>query len=129
MTISSTFIKSVQDIMRQDAGVDGDAQRISQLTWLLFLKIFDDQETEHRHGQNDNTSCCRQAGQPENAILGHAVAFRGPFIGRAFRVCALPSLPNSCSGEHNSSEPPNLVLDSRSSENNRACPWLWRESV
>ncbi|PMS29890.1 type I restriction enzyme M protein [Trinickia symbiotica] len=46
MTISSTFIKSVQDIMRQDAGVDGDAQRISQLTWLLFLKIFDDQETE-----------------------------------------------------------------------------------
>lgn len=32
--------------MRQDAGVDGDAQRISQLTWLLFLKIFDDHETE-----------------------------------------------------------------------------------
>lgn len=32
--------------MRQDAGVDGDAQRISQLTWLFFLKIFDDQETE-----------------------------------------------------------------------------------
>jgi type I restriction enzyme M protein len=46
MTISTSFIKSVQDIMRQDAGVDGDAQRISQLTWLLFLKIFDDQETE-----------------------------------------------------------------------------------
>jgi type I restriction enzyme M protein len=46
MTISTTFVKSIQDIMRQDAGVDGDAQRISQLTWLLFLKIFDDQETE-----------------------------------------------------------------------------------
>jgi type I restriction enzyme M protein len=46
MTISTTFIKSIQDIMRQDAGVDGDAQRISQLTWLLFLKIFDDQELE-----------------------------------------------------------------------------------
>lgn len=46
MTISTTFIKSIQDIMRQDAGVDGDAQRISQLSWLLFLKIFDDQETE-----------------------------------------------------------------------------------
>lgn len=46
MTISSTFIKSVQDILRQDAGVDGDAQRVSQLSWLLFLKIFDDQETE-----------------------------------------------------------------------------------
>jgi type I restriction enzyme M protein len=46
MTISTSFVKSIQDIMRQDAGVDGDAQRISQLTWLLFLKIFDDQETE-----------------------------------------------------------------------------------
>lgn len=32
--------------MRQDAGVDGDAQRLSQLVWLLFLKIFDDQEKQ-----------------------------------------------------------------------------------
>ena len=32
--------------MRQDAGVDGDAQRIGQLTWMLFLKIFDDREYE-----------------------------------------------------------------------------------
>ena len=30
--------------MRKDAGVDGDAQRISQLVWMLFLKIFDDRE-------------------------------------------------------------------------------------
>ncbi|MGB8983370.1 MAG: class I SAM-dependent DNA methyltransferase, partial [Anaerolineales bacterium] len=46
MSISTT-IKAIQDIMRQDAGVDGDAQRISQLTWLLFLKIFDDRESEY----------------------------------------------------------------------------------
>jgi type I restriction enzyme M protein len=46
MSISTT-IKAIQDIMRQDAGVDGDAQRISQLTWLLFLKIFDDREAEY----------------------------------------------------------------------------------
>jgi len=45
MSISST-IKSIQDIMRKDVGVDGDAQRLSQLVWLLFLKIFDDRETE-----------------------------------------------------------------------------------
>jgi len=44
MAISTTLIKSIQDIMRQDAGIDGDAQRISQLSWLFFLKIFDDQE-------------------------------------------------------------------------------------
>lgn len=42
----TTLVKSIQDIMRQDAGVDGDAQRISQLVWLLFLKIFDDKEIE-----------------------------------------------------------------------------------
>ncbi|MBD2652023.1 SAM-dependent DNA methyltransferase [Synechocystis sp. FACHB-383] len=40
------LVKSIQDIMRKDTGVDGDAQRISQLTWLLFLKIFDDKEQE-----------------------------------------------------------------------------------
>lgn len=43
MSISSV-IKSIQDIMRKDAGVDGDAQRLSQLSWLLFLKVFDAQE-------------------------------------------------------------------------------------
>lgn len=41
-----TTIKTIQDIMRKDAGVDGDAQRISQLGWMLFLKIFDDREAE-----------------------------------------------------------------------------------
>lgn len=45
MSISTT-VKSIQDIMRKDAGVDGDAQRIGQLVWLFFLKIFDDQEQE-----------------------------------------------------------------------------------
>lgn len=32
--------------MRQDAGVDGDAQRISQMVWMIFLKVFDDKERE-----------------------------------------------------------------------------------
>ncbi len=40
------MIKAIQDIMRKDPGVDGDAQRISQMGWMLFLKIFDDQEEE-----------------------------------------------------------------------------------
>ena len=42
----STTIKSIQDVMRKDVGVDGDAQRIGQLVWLLFLKIWDDRERE-----------------------------------------------------------------------------------
>src|SRR2546422_8904730 len=41
-----TVVKSIQDIMRQDTGVDGDAQRISQLCWMFFLKIIDDQDQE-----------------------------------------------------------------------------------
>ena len=42
----STTIKSIQDIMRKDVGVDGDAQRVGQLVWLLFLKIWNDREQE-----------------------------------------------------------------------------------
>lgn len=42
----STLIKIIQDIMRKDVGVDGDAQRISQMVWLIFLKVFDDKEQE-----------------------------------------------------------------------------------
>jgi type I restriction enzyme M protein len=40
------LVKSIQDVMRQDVGVDGDAQRISQLCWMFFLKIIDDQDRQ-----------------------------------------------------------------------------------
>src|SRR5688572_20482687 len=40
------LVKSIQDLMRQDVGVDGDAQRISQLCWMFFLKIIDDQDQQ-----------------------------------------------------------------------------------
>ena len=46
MSNVSGIIKSIQDIMRKDVGVDGDAQRISQLVWMFFLKIYDDREYE-----------------------------------------------------------------------------------
>lgn len=45
MSISGT-IKSIQDTMREDVGVDGDVQRLGQLVWMLFLKVVDDRETE-----------------------------------------------------------------------------------
>lgn len=44
--ITSGLVKSIQDVMRQDQGVDGDAQRLSQLVWMIFLKILDDTEQE-----------------------------------------------------------------------------------
>lgn len=53
MSNLTSTIKSIQDIMRKDAGVDGDAQRISQLGWMLFLKIFDTKE-EDWEITNDN---------------------------------------------------------------------------
>lgn len=40
----NNLVKRLQDIMRNDAGVNGDAQRIEQLVWLLFLKVYDAKE-------------------------------------------------------------------------------------
>lgn len=42
----SGLVKSIQDIMRKDVGINGDAQRIEQLCWMFFLKIIDDQDKE-----------------------------------------------------------------------------------
>ncbi|WP_455138808.1 N-6 DNA methylase [Thermophilibacter sp.] len=41
-----TLVKTLQNIMRKDAGINGDAQRIEQMTWLFFLKIYDAKEEE-----------------------------------------------------------------------------------
>ena len=35
------FVKRLRDIMRNDAGINGDAQRIEQIAWMLFLKVYD----------------------------------------------------------------------------------------
>lgn len=46
MSNISGFVKKIRDIMRNDAGINGDAQRIEQLAWLLFLKIYDTKEKD-----------------------------------------------------------------------------------
>ncbi len=56
MSDVSGVIKSIQDIMRKDVGVDGDAQRIGQLVWMFFLKIFDDREAEMELLEDDYKS-------------------------------------------------------------------------
>ena len=55
MSVSNS-IKTIQNIMRKDAGVDGDAQRIGQLCWMFFLKILDDQDQELELLRSDYTS-------------------------------------------------------------------------
>ena len=52
----SSVIKAIQDIMRKDTGVDGDAQRLSQIVWMLFLKIFADKEAEAEIMKDDYKS-------------------------------------------------------------------------
>ena len=40
MSNLSGFVKRIRDIMRNDAGINGDAQRIEQMAWMLFLKVY-----------------------------------------------------------------------------------------
>ena len=42
----SNFVKRIRDIMRNDAGINGDAQRIEQIAWMLFLKVYDEKEND-----------------------------------------------------------------------------------
>jgi len=44
MSNLSSFVKRIRDIMRNDAGINGDAQRIEQIAWMLFLKVYDAKE-------------------------------------------------------------------------------------
>ncbi len=46
MAMQSGFIKRIRDIMRMDAGINGDAQRIEQMVWMLFLKVYDSKEDD-----------------------------------------------------------------------------------
>ena len=46
MAMQSGFIKRIRDIMRMDAGINGDAQRIEQMVWMLFLKVYDAKEDD-----------------------------------------------------------------------------------
>ena len=42
----NNFVKSIRNIMRNDAGINGDAQRIEQIAWMLFLKVYDEKEND-----------------------------------------------------------------------------------
>ena len=50
------FVKSLRDIMRMDSGISGDAQRIEQISWMLFLKIYDAKEDDWAFDDTNYTS-------------------------------------------------------------------------
>lgn len=50
------FVKRLRDIMRNDAGINGDAQRIEQIAWMLFLKVYDAKEQDWEWDDEDYAS-------------------------------------------------------------------------
>ena len=52
----SNFVKRIRDIMRNDAGINGDAQRIEQMAWMLFLKVYDAKEKDWEFDDEDYVS-------------------------------------------------------------------------
>ena len=76
----TTLVKSIQDIMRKDVGVDGDAQRISQLVWLLFLKIFDDKEQEWEQLIKNNPDSISEEQQADYTRVKRIIAYLGTLL-------------------------------------------------
>lgn len=56
MSNLSSFVKRIRDIMRNDAGINGDAQRIEQIAWMLFLKVYDSKEQDWEINEDDYVS-------------------------------------------------------------------------
>ena len=57
----SGFVKRLRDIMRNDAGINGDAQRLEQIAWLLFLKVYDAKEQDWAFEEDDYVSIIPEA--------------------------------------------------------------------
>lgn len=66
MSNLSGFVKRLRDIMRNDAGINGDAQRIEQIAWMLFLKVYDTKEQEWEWDEENYESIIPENCQWEN---------------------------------------------------------------
>lgn len=77
MSNLSGFVKKLRDIMRNDAGINGDAQRIEQIAWMLFLKVYDakeaDWEFEDEGYQSIIPDACRWANWAHDDRSGTAL--------------------------------------------------------
>lgn len=73
----SNFVKRIRDIMRNDAGINGDAQRIEQMAWMLFLKIYDVKEQDWDMDEDDYQSIipenCRWSNWAKDDRSGNAI--------------------------------------------------------
>ena len=66
MSNLSGFVKRLRDIMRNDAGINGDAQRIEQIAWMLFLKVYDTKEQDWEFEDEDYSSIIPDACRWQN---------------------------------------------------------------
>ena len=77
MSNLSGFVKRIRDIMWNDAGVNGDAQRIEQMAWMLFLKVYDAKEQDWEFDDTDYESIipeeCRWANWAHDDKSGTAL--------------------------------------------------------
>ena len=65
------FVKTIQNIMRGDSGINGDAQRIEQMTWLLFLKVYDTKEEDWEFHDDDYESIIPEELRWRNWAVDH----------------------------------------------------------
>ena len=88
-----TFIKRMRDITRLDQGINGDAQRIEQLTWMLFLKIYDDKEYDWEAMDEDYESIIPEECRWRNwADTVNGTALKGDELIRFVDGSLLPTL-------------------------------------
>lgn len=77
MAMQTGFIKRIRDIMRMDAGINGDAQRIEQMVWMLFLKVYDAKEDDWELNEDNYVSIipedCRWRNWAEPDKNGHTM--------------------------------------------------------
>ena len=77
MAMQSGFIKRIRDIMRMDAGINGDAQRIEQMVWMLFLKVYDAKEDDWELNEDNYKSIipeeCRWRNWASANTNGHSM--------------------------------------------------------
>ena len=52
----TNFVKNIRNIMRNDSGINGDAQRIEQIAWMLFLKVYDEKENDWEFNEDNYRS-------------------------------------------------------------------------
>ena len=95
MAMQSGFIKRIRDIMRMDAGINGDAQRIEQMVWMLFLKVYDAKEDDWELNEDDYESIIPEELRWRKWAKAdrHALSAKDPFLPRSASVCPHEAVP------------------------------------